>query len=150
MSRSNHLFIAIQDLTRPGTREDQPDMSPQTNLNLFLTDRKSTNDSLKTFTAIMASRPATDKSYWMLDISPIDSVLTAKHLMQNLPVNINDNVLWYLSHTDDNTVTLWDVYRIHKSMSLNVLELGMWSKSKGLSIYQGPKWSRRKDLQVCC
>jgi len=126
----------------------------------------------------MKSRKYPDREFYLLDISywrddtrndVLTSLENAKKDLAAMNVDIDDDIYWFtylgMSNTTRNSsleiglsenlpelknssVQMWEVYRIHRSTPLAVLQFATFSRSTGLVMVAGEKWQRRRDLKV--
>ena len=73
-------------------------------------------------------------------------------------MDLDDDLYWYsflenvtemnYSNSQNISIELWDVYKIHYDEEITINSYGNWSSEFGLDIATDEKWSRRRDMQV--
>ena len=61
-------------------------------------------------------------------------------------LDLDDDVMVALQN--ENTVELWEVYKISAEYNVESHQVGAWSKDEGLKMTPDPKWYRRGNLKV--
>ena len=118
-------------------------------LNVFILDGKDLVKSAQVLHSIYGQRTRSNKETWLVDITPGDTIENTQHLLQNLKLDLDDDMVWFSSSDPEGTVKLWDVYRIVDGFNVSVLPLGHWLEDIGLKYIQPEKWIRRRNLMVC-
>ena len=104
-------------------------------------DDESINYALSCF----ETRQRINKEPWVLYVKnkPLRTVLD---ILDKGKLDLNDEIMLAL-HNED-TVEVWEVYKISSEYKVTYNKVGTWSTSKGLMMTTAPKWYRRGDLMV--
>ena len=81
----------------------------------------------------------TDGSIWLVNVRDPEESL---HFM-NLPIN---SQIYSYHLEDDHTVTLEEAYRRGNHFSVEVNQVGTWTRKGGLLMTKVPLWVRRQNL----
>ena len=95
----------------------------------------------------MRRRTRKDKEFWFIDISALKTMKNAKWMLDNLPLDIDDNV-YAFKFANDTFVDIWEIYKLVPENNLIVKKLGIWKRETGLVLTKMSQWQRRKDLTV--
>ena len=134
--------------------------------------------SIQYIHAFLKSRKYADREFYLLDISywrddaradVKTSLENAKKDLAAVTVDIDDDIYWFtylgmsnstrrssleiglaenLTELQNSSVEMWEIYRIHRSTPLSVLQFATFSRSTGLTMVTADKWQRRRDLMV--
>ena len=95
----------------------------------------------------MGKRTRKDKEYWLIDISALKTMENAKLMLDNLPLDIDDDVFTF-KFVNNTFVDIWEIYKLNPENELIVKKFGIWKLGIGLLSTVMSKWQRRKDLTV--
>jgi hypothetical protein len=119
-------------------------------LHIFILDEQNVKAGLIVLQNLLSSRTLLSQEIWLIDITALNYINVAIEKMSSFPLDINDDIYFfkYDPTTFYSIIDIWEVYKIHPSLDLVVMEYGNWTESGGLSSTNVEKWNRRKDLQV--
>jgi hypothetical protein len=118
-------------------------------LHIFILDEQNVNAGLIVLENLLRSRTRLSQEIWLIDITALNYINVAAEKMSHFPLDLNDDIFFVkYEPTSYNIINIWEVYKIHPSLDLVIMEYGNWTESRGLSCTKVPKWIRRKDLQV--
>jgi hypothetical protein len=118
-------------------------------LHIFILDEQNVNTGLIVLQNLLSSRTRLSQEIWLIDITALNYINVAFEKMSAFPLDINDDIFFFkYDPTSYSIIDIWEVYKIHPSLDLVVMEYGNWTESGGLSSTNVEKWNRRKDLQV--
>ena len=102
-------------------------------------------DSIHYVLSCFESRNRGNKERWLLYAhnKPLSSVLD---VLAKGNLDLDDDVMVALQN--ENTVELWEVYKISAEYNVESHQVGAWSKDEGLKMTPDPKWYRRGNLKV--
>ena len=88
---------------------------------------------------------------WLLDLSITDTIEETLFLLQNLPLDLDDDLYLFAADGSDNgnNIDIWEFYEIHPTRPKKLNYYGSWESKNGLNISNEDKWDRRKNLEVC-
>ena len=95
----------------------------------------------------MGKRTRKDKEYWLIDITALKTMENAKSMLDNLPLDIDDDVYTF-KFVNKTFVDIWELYKLIPENDLIVKKFGIWKIGMGLLSTVMSKWQRRKDLTV--
>ena len=95
----------------------------------------------------MGKRTRKDKEYWLIDISALKTMKNAKLMLDNLPLDIDDDVFTF-KLVNNTFVDIWEIYKLNPENDLIFKKFGIWKLGMGLFSTVMSKWQRRKDLTV--
>ena len=116
-------------------------------MHIFIIDSNNLKKSIKFFEHKLRKRTRISKEFWFVDISGLGSIDNAELMLNNLPLDIDDDIFLYMFSNND-MAKIWEVYKLVPEKDLVVKELGMWTRQIGLDMTTLEKWQRRGDLQV--
>ena len=116
-------------------------------LHVFILDEANLHRSLDHFKKLYALRTWTDKEFWLLDISSMNSEpKKMQNIFHDLPLDLDDDL--YLFKSNVNSLSIWEFYEINSSVPRKILYYATWAIETGLRIKNTKKWSRRKNMEV--
>ena len=110
-------------------------------------DSKNLQNSINLLERKLRKRTRKDKEFWFIDISALKTINNAKLMLNNLPLDIDDDIYAFMI-TNDSLAVIWEMYKLAPEKKLIVSKLGMWKEDLGLSLTTLNKWQRRGDLTV--
>ena len=116
-------------------------------MHIFIIDSKNLKKSIQFFEHKLRKRTRISKEFWFVDISALGSIDNAELMLNNLPLDIDDDIFLFMFSKND-MAKIWEVYKLVPEKDLVVRELGMWTRQIGLDMTTLEKWQRRGDLKV--
>ena len=116
-------------------------------MHIFIIDSNNLKKSIQFFEHKLKKRTRISKEFWFVDISALGSIDNAELMLNNLPLDIDDDIFLYMFSNND-MAKIWEVYKLVPEKDLVVRELGMWTRQIGLDMTTLEKWQRRGDLKV--
>ena len=116
-------------------------------MHIFIIDSNNLKKSIQFFEHKLRKRTRISKEFWFVDISALGSIDDAELMLNNLPLDIDDDIFLYMFSNND-MAKIWEVYKLVPEKDLVVRELGMWTRQIGLDMTTLEKWQRRGDLKV--
>ena len=95
----------------------------------------------------MEERTRKDKEFWLIDITSLKSMEYAKTMLNNLPLDIDDDIFPFM-FVNDTFVDIWEIYKLESENDPIVRKFGLWKTNMGIFSTAPSKWQRRKDLTV--
>jgi hypothetical protein len=120
-------------------------------LHVFILDEQNVNADLIVLENILSSRTRLSQEIWLIDITALNDISVATEKMSDLPLKFNDDIFFFKYDGPTSysiIIDIWEVYKIHPSLDLIIMEYGNWTESGQLSSSNVAKWNRRKDLLV--
>lgn len=99
-------------------------------------------DTISRLKDVFCPRSAINSEYWLFD----ESIWALPFEIDELPLRLDDN--FYIFKGNENSITIWEYYEIHKTVPRKFQFYGTWSLFGGLSVTKIDKWTRRQNLQV--
>ena len=127
------------------------DMIPD-NSDLHFIDFR-TVQSLSYILNCLSNRQRWQRESWLIYIGQAaleKNVIKALEL-KSVPLDLDDDVLLITKDPDGkaNHLEICEIYKISKDdLSIEYLNIGIWSKGGGLKLTEVQKWYRRSDLKV--
>ena len=108
------------------------------------------NDNLQEFVRLYSLSKKWTHEYWLLDLSVTHNIEETSYLLQNLPLDLDDNLYLFASdgNGNGNNIDIWEFYEIHPTRPKKLDYYGSWTSWNGLNITNEEKWDRRNDLEV--
>ena len=108
------------------------------------------NDNLQEFVRLYSLSKKWTHEYWLFDLSDTHNIEETSYLLQNLPLDLDDNLYLFASdgNGNGNNIDIWEFYEIHPTRPRKLDYYGSWTSRNGLNITNEEKWDRRNDLEV--
>ena len=114
-------------------------------LHIFISDF---NQFVQPLKKIFSQRTKNSKEFWMVYGSNVRTVIDQLNNFKNIDLD-DDLYIYEEENSEEKTVVqMWEVYRIHHTIPVQVLHYGNWSDEKGMNLENQFKWKRRRNLQV--
>ena len=110
-------------------------------LHVFIPDDSNIALSIKQFIDMFSKRTNGNTEYWLFDESFWDYPLLIKELL----LDLDDDL--YVYKGNENAVTIWEYYEVHKTKPRKFQFYCSWNKVNGLGCNKDNKWIRRKNLE---
>ena len=148
---SNHQKIQknsrIKQMSYKSQSNDVECITNDNELHIYIQNDDDLERSLDIFKQIYSKRQREDHEFWLLDVSSWKGLEDIVKLLENMPLDLDDNLFLYSFEDEEETLRIWEFYEIHSSRPRKILEYGRWNKLEGLSLVPETKWVRRKDLE---
>ena len=95
----------------------------------------------------MKARTRRDKEFWFIDISAFQTIANASSMLNNLPLDVNDDVFLFM-FIENEFARFWEMYKLSPEKDLVIKDFGKWTREIGLKLTNLEKWHRRGDLSV--
>ena len=123
---------------------------PNKNLVVYIPDESDLNESVDNMVALFSMRTRLNSEIWMLDISSWNSIKDVINVLDQLPLDPDDDFYLYsISKENSDLINIWELYQLHHSIPKRNLIYGNWSVGSGLRHTSIEKWVRRGDFEVC-
>ncbi len=92
------------------------------------------------------NRKRTNYEYWLIDTSGMEDKASIDDAMNNLNLDFDDDVFLF-DTINPETVKVKELYRIHESMPVSLLDYLTWSGKNGWQGTSLSKWQRRRNMK---
>ena len=116
-------------------------------LHVFVIDPDNLKTSIKLLSNMIGARDRTRREYWLVDITAVESIEKAEMMLAMMKMDLDDDIFLYLAGPDQ-SMHIWEVYKIKPNLDLITRKLGTWSRQRGFNMTSIDKWKRRGDLTV--
>ena len=108
-------------------------------------------ESLKLFIEAFSSRERTDSEFWILEATQLINDRGIRGIfdeLKDLKLDLDDDLFFMKYEKNKNSLQLFEFYEIHPTVPRQMLPYGNWDPGNGLTLTEGVKWDRRRNLQV--
>ena len=116
-------------------------------IHIYMIDSKNLMQSIEILEQKIKKRTRLDKEFWFIDISDLKTMKNAKLMLDNLPLDIDDDI-YAFKFANNSFIDIWEIYKLVPENDLIVKKYGTWKREIGLFSTPLSKWQRRKDLTV--
>ena len=116
-------------------------------IHIYMIDSKNLMQSIEILEQKIKKRTRLDKEFWFIDISDLKTMKNAKLILDNLPLDIDDDI-YAFKFANNSFIDIWEIYKLVPESDLIVKKYGTWKREIGLLSTPLSKWQRRKDLTV--
>jgi hypothetical protein len=114
-----------------------------TDLHILILDNEETVYPLN----CLNNRIWSQKEPWIIYTNSSSKTMLSEKF-RDAKLYLDDDILLATNDNNNNTIGLWELYRIGSSYPLEVLDFGFWDTITGLSTTKLGKWLRRGNLKV--
>ena len=116
-------------------------------LHIYIPNKEDLEISLQIFIQTYSTRQRDDHEFWLVDVSSWNALEDIVRLLENMPLDLDDDLYLYSFENKKENVKIWEFYEIHFSRPRKMFEYGIWNEIDGLSLVPHTKWVRRRDLE---
>ena len=132
---SNHPILVLRNDSQKFTNLPE-------DLHIFISDF---NQFVQPLQDIFSKRSKMSKEFWLVNVSNVKKINKQLH---DLNIDLDDDLYFYEQNSEEKSVQMWEVYRIHQGFPVKILQYGNWSDENGMQLENQFKWKRRNDLEV--